>query len=420
MSDKTLKIGEVTEETIEAIKKRSAFALPDNPSASGMKATEIKKAFWAPIISQYGSLFTELARVIKEANASLDALDEEDKRIAEDLLEKFSLAQSNLQTALEALEAHDSSDAAHADIRKWLREVEALTETIKTWQNEGSDLPPAFSLVKSFYEAFLDAKNELMPMASGSINNIKYDADAGDLILYFNNGASVKVELPLERLVGEGYYDEESRTIRLSLDGGDELVIPVGDLVDEYEGDGETVEVYREGGVRKIRILPAFIKKNEQRITDIEDRVSGQYVLLEEITTEEELTEYNYRPVNNGRNPLKAAYVRMELAAHSAASSSVGQVNIYFYGVNDWTSCCSASSTIYNRVRVVSVQTINEYGKWRAIKTEADNRFNATVVQMCPAKAIYDCNITRIRLEALTEGIAIPVGTKISVWGVEI
>ena len=258
MSDKTLKIGEVTEETIEAIKKRSAFALPDNPSASGMKATEIKKAFWAPIISQFGSLFTELARVIKEANASLDALDEEDKRIAEDLLEKLSLAQSNFQTALEG---HDLSAGAHEDIREWLKRVEALTETIKTWQNEGSDLPPAFSLVKSFYEKFLDEMNKLSPMASGSINNIKYDADAGDLILYFNNGTSVKVELPLERLVGEGYYDEESRTIRLSLDGGDELVIPVGDLVDEYEGDGETVEVYREGGVRKIRILPALKEK---------------------------------------------------------------------------------------------------------------------------------------------------------------
>lgn len=190
----------------------------------------------------------------------------------------------------------------------------------------------------------------------------------------------------------------------------------IGDMGDEIDKIASNVHALSE----EVEGVLTTVGENEERISDIESRVSGQYVLLEEITTEEELTEYNYRPANNGKNPLKAAYVRIELAAQSAASSSGGQLNIYFYGVNDWTNCCSASSTIYNRVRVVSVQAINEYGKWRALKTDADNRYNSTLMQMCPNNPVHDCNITRIALSALTEGIAIPVGTKISIWGVEI
>ena len=262
MTDETLKIEEISTETISAIKKRSAYALPDNPSASGMKPGEIKKAFWAPIISEFGSIYTELARVIKEINAAFASLQGEDEEIAQSLVEGLSTAQSNLQSALDS---HDVSESSHENIRKSIENINALLDeklkTISAWQEEESELPPAYSLLKELKGEFDGVCAVWSPKLNASVKRIEYDKDKGDLILYFNNDDTVRVELPLERLVGEGYYDEESRTIRLSLDGGDELVIPVGDLVDEYEGDGETIEVYREGGVRKIRILPALKKK---------------------------------------------------------------------------------------------------------------------------------------------------------------
>ena len=262
MTDETLKIEEISTETISAIKKRSAYALPDNPSASGMKPGEIKKAFWAPIISEFGSIYTELARVIKEINAAFASLQGEDEEIAQSLVEGLSTAQSNLQSALDS---HDVSESSHENIRKSIENINALLDeklkTISAWQEEESELPPAYSLLKELKGEFDGVCAAWSPKLNASVKRIEYDKDKGDLILYFNNDDTVRVELPLERLVGEGYYDEESRTIRLSLDGGDELVIPVGDLVDEYEGDGETIEVYREGGVRKIRILPALKEK---------------------------------------------------------------------------------------------------------------------------------------------------------------
>ena len=255
MADETLKINNISSDTLDAIKKRSAYSLPDNPSASGMKPSEIKKAFWAPIISEFGSIYTELTRVIKEINTALNSLQGDDRAIAQNLADGLSEAQTNLQSALSS---HNSSELSHEDIRGYINDINRLLDeklkTITSWQNKGSDLPPAYSLLKDLKYSI----DILRPLVCDSINNIEYDAEKGDLILYFNDYAPSRVELPLERLVGEGCYDEESRTIRLSLDGGDELVIPVGDLVDEYEGDGETVEVFREGTSRKIKLVDSL------------------------------------------------------------------------------------------------------------------------------------------------------------------
>lgn len=465
MSDKTNMIGEITEETIDAIKKRSAFALPDNPSASGMKPSEIKKAFWAPIISNFGSICTELARVIEEANASLDALDEEDKRIAADMLEKLSLAQSNFQAALEA---HDTSDVSHTDIRNWLSELQELTETVKTWEDERGALPPAFSLVKSFYEKFLDEMNKLLPMASGSINNIKYDADAGDLILYFNNSASLRVELPLERLVGEGYYDEESRTIRLSLDDGGELVIPVGDLVDEYEGDGETVEVYREGGVRKIRILPAFIEKrdetvkalgeaidglgaamdgietdlegirataneNEERITDIETEMGKTYELLYDETIAEGTERYE-RLINQDKDGqplnLSAFYMVINFPVSDAEKTIDGHVGAYnaqgtgnsIHLINLWTS--KVTSTTAAKYFFVSGRYANGvwYDVWKSLQIQNNKDDSVSKVFGNHTSLVTNLNRSRMefRIKFGNNSHFFDVGTRIRIFGVKL
>ncbi len=58
----------VSEETRYAIKRKSAYALPSNPSERGMSAEEIKKAFYAPVTETANSVLSELDRVIQETN----------------------------------------------------------------------------------------------------------------------------------------------------------------------------------------------------------------------------------------------------------------------------------------------------------------------------------------------------------------
>ena len=74
MAEEKTNIQPISAETLAAIKRKSAYNLPDRPSERGMKPDEIKRAFWAPISDVANSTIAELERVISEANAVLDNL----------------------------------------------------------------------------------------------------------------------------------------------------------------------------------------------------------------------------------------------------------------------------------------------------------------------------------------------------------
>lgn len=65
----------VSDEVKESISNKSAQKLPNNPSARGMSADQIRRAFYAPIIDANDSLIEEIDRVANEANAALNTLD---------------------------------------------------------------------------------------------------------------------------------------------------------------------------------------------------------------------------------------------------------------------------------------------------------------------------------------------------------
>lgn len=44
------KIKKVSAETKAAIRRKSAYTLPNNPTDSGYKADDIRRAFWQPIV----------------------------------------------------------------------------------------------------------------------------------------------------------------------------------------------------------------------------------------------------------------------------------------------------------------------------------------------------------------------------------
>lgn len=74
MAEEKTNIKPISAETLAAIKRKSAYNLPDRPSERGMKPDEIKRAFWAPISDAANSTIAELERVISEANTVLDNL----------------------------------------------------------------------------------------------------------------------------------------------------------------------------------------------------------------------------------------------------------------------------------------------------------------------------------------------------------
>lgn len=62
------KIAQISEATELAIRRKTAEMLPDNPTATGMKAADIKAAFFKGLTDGELSILAELARVITEAN----------------------------------------------------------------------------------------------------------------------------------------------------------------------------------------------------------------------------------------------------------------------------------------------------------------------------------------------------------------
>lgn len=65
-------INKVSQDTKEAIARKSAQYLPNNPSARGMTADQIRKAFYAPVTDTAASVLAEIDRVVDESNEAIE------------------------------------------------------------------------------------------------------------------------------------------------------------------------------------------------------------------------------------------------------------------------------------------------------------------------------------------------------------
>ena len=74
MSKPYKEIAPISPENREAIRRKTAYSLPDEPSARGMPPDQIRKHFWSALTGDRQSLFVEIDRVAKETNAAIDAL----------------------------------------------------------------------------------------------------------------------------------------------------------------------------------------------------------------------------------------------------------------------------------------------------------------------------------------------------------
>ena len=70
------RVSPISAETAAAIKRKSAYNLPDRPTERGMKPDEIKRAFYGPITDANNSVISELSRVIDEVNEVVAGVEE--------------------------------------------------------------------------------------------------------------------------------------------------------------------------------------------------------------------------------------------------------------------------------------------------------------------------------------------------------
>lgn len=60
-----------SDNTKRNIKRKTAYSMPDRPAEKGMKAEDVKKAFWSPLLDSEDSILSEIDRVVDEVNADL-------------------------------------------------------------------------------------------------------------------------------------------------------------------------------------------------------------------------------------------------------------------------------------------------------------------------------------------------------------
>ena len=73
MSD-SMKINSISQATKDTILRKTAYALPDRPSASGMKPKDIKRAFYMGLTDEEDSIIAEMERIIRECNEIIGSI----------------------------------------------------------------------------------------------------------------------------------------------------------------------------------------------------------------------------------------------------------------------------------------------------------------------------------------------------------
>ena len=108
------RIPSISAEAVEAIKRKSAYNLPDRPTDRGMKPGEIKQALYGPITDPQNSALAELARVIADINDSLELIDGDISRnsITVEAIEgghRVIIVVNDVETCLDIMDGQDAA-----------------------------------------------------------------------------------------------------------------------------------------------------------------------------------------------------------------------------------------------------------------------------------------------------------------------
>ncbi len=98
-------IKKVSQASKDAIRRKSAYALPDRPSDQGLKPDEIKRAFYQPVVDVSNSVISEIDRLTDDINAELTALgatDDDAQQQLDEEIERAEGAEAQLQANIDA------------------------------------------------------------------------------------------------------------------------------------------------------------------------------------------------------------------------------------------------------------------------------------------------------------------------------
>lgn len=311
-------IQKISNETIAAILRKSAYRLPDNPSEQGMKAPDIKKAFYEFINDASASICAEVNRIVQEANDDISSKDttvdshtdnknnphevtktqvglgnadntsDMDKPVSTAQQEAIGAVQTNLTTHENNVENPHAVTKAQVGLGEVDNTSDAdkpiSTAQQKEFDNKIDKTSIIDDLTSEDETKVLSAKqgrllNEKIPTTYGYTIECAYVAATGVLsVLLKDKNANVlstaSVDLPLELLLSSSgsYYD--NGVLYLKLANGSFISVDVSDLVSTQTADGQTISLSPEGVISisqtyKAKIDEAYEAKHTHTNRDL-------------------------------------------------------------------------------------------------------------------------------------------------------
>lgn len=245
-------INKVSQATKDAIKRKSAYALPDRPSDQGMKPDEIKRAFWQPIVDVTNSTIAELDRVIDELNL---------------YIEKTS-------------DAHFSNkDNPHG--------VTKAQVGLGNVNNTADADKPVSTAQRKLFDDITTKLNSTTSKADASIKNIALDSSTGILTMTRTDGTKFVIDLPLEYMIESGSYNAVTKNIELNLHNGQKITVPAAALVNEYYGDDSTITLYTDsGGKLRFKVSETYKSEVNSKIAEGVEQMSNEVARLEGLVSQ--------------------------------------------------------------------------------------------------------------------------------------
>lgn len=313
-------INKISSETINAILRKTAYRLPDNPSEQGFKAADIKKAFYQFIDDATASLVSEMNRIVEEANddiyskdtsvdshtgnknnphevtktqvglGNVDNTSDMDKPVSTAQQTAISAVQSNLTTHEQNTEnphAVTKSQVGLDKVDNTSDEDKPISKLQQAALNEKINTKDIVDdLISTDADKPVSAKqakilNEKIPTAYGATLSVAYVAATGVLTIILKDQnsnvlSSAEADLPLELLLASSGSYYKNGVIYLKLANGSFISVDVSDLVATYTADGQTISMSEDGVISisdtfKAKINDAYAAKHSHSNKDLLD-----------------------------------------------------------------------------------------------------------------------------------------------------
>lgn len=420
-------INKISEDTINAILRKTAFRLPDNPSEQGMKAADIKKAFYQFIDDATASLCSEVNRIVAEAN---DAIDNKDVTVdththAKDNPHEVTKAQVGLgnadntsdmdkpistaqQTAIDLVQASvnehkENLENPHGVTKEQLGlgnvdNTADADKPISTAQQAAFDLKlnkedVANNLTTDDETKALSAKqgkilNENIPTIYGySIETTYVAADGTLTIILKDKNSNVlstsTVDLPLELLLASSGSYYNSGVLYLKLANGSFISVDVSDLVIAHSADNTTIEMSQDGTFSisadyKAKINDAYNTKHSH----------NNFSLLETYTeTNDNLKDaVNKKHEHSNKSILDATTASFTTAEKEAIANVKKQSATITISIDDWaggTSCTKSIPIVSETNDIFYTPDESSYSAFTNAEIRATSQGSGTLTFKC-------------------------------------